>query len=158
MEFFSSLSHPHPQFRIIGQSSGDAESKYSSALTTNSTMYCRGICGRGNFYYEAISVSVVKSGKYHFSSKSHIDTYGYLYKHSFDPLNPRQNLLVESNDSGKKRQFKFKIHLASHTSYVLVVTTSLPNVTGSFSIIVSGSKSVKFPRTSKSSNCSSVFV
>lgn len=142
----------------MGKSSEDAESKYSSALTTNSPTYCRVICGQSKFYYETSSVSVAKSGKYHFSSKSHIDTYGYLYKHNFDPLNPRQNLLVENNDRGKKRQLKFKVHLESQTTYVLVMTTSLPNVTGLFSIIVFGSKSVKFPQTSKNSNCSLVLV
>jgi hypothetical protein len=130
-------------------------------------------CGKGNFYYEAQTVSVDTNGKYHFSSKSDIDTYGYIYINSFDPSNPRRNLLDENNDSGEKKQFKLKIHLQSRAKYILVTTTNSPGVIGSFLIIASGPKSVNFTsttipwttsnikttkRTSKNLNYSTVFM
>jgi len=141
------FTYIHFIFYQIEKSSAHIESKYSSGLATTSPTYCRDTCAKGDFYYVAITVSVATPGTYLFSSKSDIDTYGYIYMNSFDPSKPHQNLLQENNDSGEKKQFKLKVHLKSGPKYILVTTTSSPNVTGSFSIIASGPTSVSFPRT-----------
>ncbi|CAF3747059.1 unnamed protein product [Rotaria magnacalcarata] len=73
--------------------------KYSSSFTANSPTYCRITCTNGQFYYNILTVSVTKAGKYKFTSESNIDTYGYIYNSSFNPANPRLNLLAEDNDS-----------------------------------------------------------
>jgi hypothetical protein len=108
-------------------------------------------------------VPVVTSGTYHITSKSHVDTYGYIYNNSFNGLDPRKNLLAENNDGCGKKQFKLKVDLQSGRTYVLVTTTNLPGVTGDFSIVVSGPTSVRFSpttttETSKGSNYSTVLV
>ena len=89
-------------------------------------------------------MSVTKAGKYKFTSESNIDTYGYIYNSSFNPANPRMNLLAEDNDNGKKKQFQLKVNLQPWETYVLVTTTFLPSVRGSFSIAVSDPKLVNF--------------
>ncbi|CAF3558737.1 unnamed protein product [Rotaria socialis] len=121
--------------------------KYSSSLTANSPTYCRTTCIRWQFYYDVLTVTVTKAGKYKFTSESNIDTYGYIYNSSFNPANPHLNLLAEDNDSGKKRQFQLKINLQPWETYVLVITTFIPNVRGSFSIDVSDPKFVNFHST-----------
>jgi hypothetical protein len=144
---FYLFTYIHFIFYQIEKSSAHIESKYSSELTTSNPTYCRGTCEKGNFYYVAITVCVATPGTYLFSSKSDIDTYGYIYTNSFNPSKPRRNLLQENNDSGEKKQFKLKVNLKSVSKYILVTTTSSPNVTGSFSIIASGPTSVSFPQT-----------
>ncbi|CAF3374321.1 unnamed protein product [Rotaria sp. Silwood1] len=132
---------------LMRNPSSKTKSKYSSSLTVKSPTYCRITCTEGRFYYFSLTVSVVKSGKYHFTSKSHIDTYGYIYNNSFNSSNPGLNLITENNDSGEKKQFKLKAHLQAWETYVLVITTYTPNVRGAFSIVASGPTSVNFSST-----------
>ncbi|CAF2077550.1 unnamed protein product [Rotaria magnacalcarata] len=134
-------------FRQIGKPFSTNKLKYSSSFTANSPTYCRITCTNGQFYYNILTVSVTKAGKYKFTSESNIDTYGYIYNSSFNPANPRLNLLAEDNDSGKKKQFRLKINLQPWKTYVLVTTTFLPSVRGSFSIDVSDPKFVNFHST-----------
>jgi hypothetical protein len=80
------------------------------------------------------------TGSYTFSSISGMDTYGYLYKGSFDPLNPNANQLA-ANDNGStssSRQFQITTTLGADITYILVFTTYGPSVTGSFRINASG--------------------
>ena len=79
-------------------------------------------------------------------SNSSVDTYGYLYKRSFDPSSTSLNLLMEDDDSGSSEQFKLTAFLRPSITYVLVVTTSSPYVTGQFSIIASGTSSINLVR------------
>ncbi|CAF4245336.1 unnamed protein product, partial [Adineta steineri] len=95
-------------------------------------------CGKSNYYYETIQIDVVTNGIYMIASKSIVDTYGYIYKNSFDPFNPSVNLILEDDDSCDGEQFRLTVNLLVNVKYILVVTTFYSDVTESFSIIVSG--------------------
>jgi len=114
---------------------------YSSSLTTNNQIYIRD-CSEPNFYYESIQVWVIESGYYTFLSYSRIDTYGYIYKDKFNPLNPLENLISINDDGGSNLQFRLDIRLAVDMTYVLVVTTYDSRGTGEFSIGVFGKNKV----------------
>jgi len=118
---------------------------YSSALTENHQMYPRLSSDESNYYYEAIEVNVVEAGVYIFASNSIVPLFGYIYNSSFDHFRPYQNLLV-GDGKGCDQQFKLRIYLQVSTTYVLVVTTFSPNVTGAFSIIASGPNHVSLNR------------
>ena len=67
-------------------------STYSSVLTTDSQTYRHtDYVFSTDEYYEAIEVKVFMEGKYSFTSTSLLDTYGYIYKYSFDPFNQKWN-------------------------------------------------------------------
>ncbi len=71
---------------------------------------------------------------YTIQSSSDIDTYGYIYESSFNPLNPTENLLVDDDDGGGNRQFKLYTPLYVDTKYILIVTTFLPEKIGDVNI------------------------
>ncbi len=121
---------------------------YSSSLTTNNQMYIRD-CIEPNFYYESIQVKVFESGYYTFQSDSTMDTYGYIYKNKFDPLNPLENLLSINDDGGSYFQFRLDIRLVVNMTYVLVVTAYDSRRTGEFSITVFGKNKVTLEHLSE---------
>jgi hypothetical protein len=105
-------------------------------------MYIRD-CIEPNFYYESIQVKVIETGYYTFVSYSMMDTYAYIYKDKFDPLNPIENLLHTNDDGGGSNlQFRLDIRLFVDMTYVLVVTTYDATTTGEFSIGVFGKNKV----------------
>jgi hypothetical protein len=106
-------------------------------------------CIEPNFYYESIKVEVIESGYYTFLSYSRIDTYGYIYKDKFNPLNPLENLLSINDDGGFNLQFRLDIRLDVDMTYVLVVTTYDSRGTGKFSIAVLGKNKVTLERLSE---------
>jgi hypothetical protein len=112
-------------------------------------MFARILCKPSNYYYEAIQVNVFENGCYSFTSNSTIDTYGYIYKEYFNPMVPIDNLLVKNDRSFYSNQFKLMIQLHVDTKYILVVTSDNPNVTGAFSLLVTGPNNVSFNRISK---------
>ena len=122
---------------------------YSSALTEYSSKYSRTSCEIPNHYYEAIQVNVATTGYYTLSSQSNIDTYGYLYRNSFSPSNPSMNLILENIHGCDNNQFKLASFLESDTNYILVVTTAYTNLTGAFSIIISGPNNATVKRISE---------
>ncbi len=122
------------------------QSIYSSALTKNSSTYSFIDCVVANRYYEAIEVKVAGTGCYSIISKSNINTFGHLNKEYFNPLNPNFNLFLQDSDNINDTQFEFITQLQVNTTYVLIVTTYFPNVTGNFSITVSGSNNVSLNR------------
>ena len=61
-----------------------------------------------------------------------------IYKNTFNPLKPSDNLLAEHNGSCSQGQFKFIIYQEINIQYILVVTTYRPYTMGTFSIFVSG--------------------
>jgi BioD-like phosphotransacetylase family protein len=95
-------------------------------------------CGTSKSYYAAIQVKVNTTDLYHLSSDSKIDTVGYIYEENFNPFNPSENLLASNDDGCGVSQFRLNIQLNVNTKYILVVSTSLPDRTGNFSVIVSG--------------------
>ncbi|CAF4065660.1 unnamed protein product, partial [Rotaria sp. Silwood1] len=58
---------------------------------------------------------------------------------------PSSNLLVQDDESGGNSQFQFAVNLEAGATYILVVTTYSPSVTGAFSICVTGPNRVSFP-------------
>ncbi|CAF1510988.1 unnamed protein product [Rotaria sp. Silwood1] len=82
-----------------------------------------------------------------------MNTFGYLYNNSFVPPDLSQNLVASNNDGVDNQEFRLYIWLDTVTTYVLVVTTFNPNVTGPFSINVTGLASVTFsPMNASASN------
>jgi len=68
-----------------------------------------------------------------------IDTHGYIYKDKFNPLIPSSNKLDTSSQSICISDASFRIKLHQNQTYILVVTTSYANTTGSFMITALGS-------------------
>lgn len=121
---------------------------YSSSLSTRNQIYHR-YCDKQNFYYESIQVKVIESGYYSFGSLSSMDVYGFIYRNTFNPLNPAENLLPVDVDSNTNFQFRLNIHLSSNMTYVLIMTTYRLRETGTFSIVVLGTHKVTLERLSK---------
>ena len=124
------------------------QNTYSSSLLTSSQIYRRD-CDERSYYYESIQVKVHKSGDYSFRSYSTIDTYGSIYKNTFNPLNPTENLFQTVDDTCSDFQFGLDIHLTGDMIYLLVITTSELQETGPFSIIVLGDNKVTLKRLSE---------
>jgi hypothetical protein len=78
-----------------------------------------------------------------------MDAYGVIYKNTFDPLNPSENLLGAEDDGGSDFQFTLNIRLSGGMTYVLVMTTYQLKETGAFSIIVQGPNKVILNRLSE---------
>ena len=99
----------------------------------------------GQFYYKAIQVTGSVNGYYTFKSVSGIDMYGCLYQGYFNDQNPNMNLLNCNDDSGGNQQFSiiFRISFQSN-NYILVATTYAQNITGNFTIVVTGPANVNF--------------
>ena len=96
------------------------------------------------YYYEAIQLIVKRTDSYTVTSKSSIDTYGYIYRNNFYPYSPSLNIIVEDDDSGGNRDFKLTSSLQAGAAYILVVTTFSPGVTGSFGIVTSNPGMIDF--------------
>ncbi len=123
-------------------------STYSSMLAADSQTYRHtNYAFSTDQYYEAIEVKVFMEGIYSFTSTSLLDTYGYIYKYSFDPSNQKWNLLLDNDNGGDNKQFQLTVSLWPGITYILIVTTSYTKSVGEFSIVASGPASVNFTRT-----------
>jgi hypothetical protein len=78
-----------------------------------------------------------------------MDAYGLIYRNTFNPLNPAENLLQAEDDGGSDLQFRLNIRLSGDITYILVMTTYRSKVTGAFSIVALGANKVTFKRLSK---------
>jgi hypothetical protein len=78
-------------------------------LTTNNLTYDR-FGGSAKYYYEAIKISVRVTDGYYIGSNSTINTYGYLYLNSFNPLNIAENLIAGDDDKGGDSQFLIEMN------------------------------------------------
>ncbi len=78
-----------------------------------------------------------------------MDVYGFIYRNTFNPLDPAENLLPADVESSSNFQFRLNIHLSGGMTYVLVMTTYRLKETGTFSIIVLGTNEVILKRLSK---------
>jgi len=119
-------------------------SSYSSALTVDGPMFFRPEGSSPDHHYKAIQIIISTTGTYNLRSSGNMDTYGYLYKGNFYPLNPSINLLARDDNNGGNFQFKLTASLEADVTYTLVVTTVYTNVTGPFSVVVSGPDFVTF--------------
>ncbi|CAF3536877.1 unnamed protein product [Adineta steineri] len=115
---------------------------YSSELPINDQVYPRSGCQLFNYYYDAVEINVIESGYYIFTSNSIMNTYGFIYENNFDVFQYKKNLIFEDNINGCNNQFKISIQLHTDTTYVFVVTTSYPNVTGNYSLLVYGPNNI----------------
>ncbi|CAF3980977.1 unnamed protein product, partial [Adineta steineri] len=75
-----------------------------------------------------------------------MDTYGYIYEDNFNPMNPFENELSQNYRSCRFQGFKFIAYLRTGANYILVVTTSSPNIIGNFSILTSGPDNITLGR------------
>lgn len=85
-------------------------------------------------------------GLYAISSDSLIDTYGYIYKDHFNPLNPTENLISKDDGTCGHNQFKLFLNLQSSVTYVLVMTTYELETIGKFIVVASGPSDITFTR------------
>jgi hypothetical protein len=123
---------------ILIYSSVAIATTYSSALSYNSTIFSRTGNINSVFYYEAIRLTVNVSGLYYLFSNSTVDTYGYLYVDYFNVT----NLFLEDDNCAGGQQFYMTQYLTLNKTYIMVVTTYAPNVTGLFSVTALGPASV----------------
>lgn len=121
---------------------------YHSSLSTSNQIYSRH-CNNQYLYYASIQMKIKTTGYYNFHSYSLMNAYGSIYKNTFNPLDPSENLLDADDEGGLHSQIKFHIHLKGGMTYVLVMTTGLIREIGAFSIVVSGIGQVLFDRPSK---------
>ncbi|CAF4108780.1 unnamed protein product [Adineta steineri] len=129
------------------------QSNYSLQLITDSKTYSRD-CRKSNYYYQAIRVKVMETGYYALSSSSSIHTFGDIYEDDFNPMNPFENLLLQDYRSCSYEDFKFIVYLHTGIKYILVVTTSSPNMTGNFSILTYGPNNITLdPYTQSLTSC-----
>jgi hypothetical protein len=112
-------------------------------LTTNNPTYDR-FGDSDKYHYEAIKISVPVTDGYYIGSNSSIDTYGYIYLNSFNPLNTEENLIIGDDDNGDDSQFLIEMEFISTKTYILVVTAYDQNTTGPFVVFAAGSNAVKF--------------
>jgi hypothetical protein len=126
-------------------------SNYSSALTTNHKIFVRpGIFAILDYYYEAIEIIVDRTGIYNIMSLSNMNTVGYIYENTFNPLNPSSNLYIEDDENGGNKQFKLTFYVEANVPYTLVVSTFFSSTTGPFSVIATGPGSVQYISTDAS--------
>ncbi|CAF1025261.1 unnamed protein product [Adineta ricciae] len=125
---------------------GSPRATFSGVLTTMSPNYTRpGFwlspkCYNCH-YYVVRKLFINTTGYYTIQSRSLIDLYGYLYNGQFNRTSPLMNLRKGDDNTAGSQQFYIGDYLFSLV-YVLVVTTFEPNVTGSFSVSITGPATV----------------
>jgi hypothetical protein len=123
-----------------------------STLTDNSQIYSQN-CMKDNFYYEEFQINVPEIRTYTIWSSSNIDTYGFIYENSFDPLNPRENSFEQNDNGYTNGQFKFELPFYSDTTYILVVTKKKSKDIDNITINLSGVNNVIIKNLSKFKYC-----
>lgn len=122
------------------------ESIYASTLTASNANCSRDNCRAMDYHYEVIQIKVAVNDYYTIQSSGDLDTDGYLYEPYYNVFNPSSNLLLSDDDGCIRRQFCVTYYLEMNGIYELVVTTSLPNAKGSFTIHAMGASHVSFHR------------
>ncbi len=121
---------------------------FASNFSNRNPSYSRPNGQNLTYFYDTYQVRVSTAGYYLFTSVSLVDTIGYFYNTTFNPLSPSKNLLYWDDDAGVSDQFAFMYYLQPNIVYMLVVTTFNSSVTGSYTVVVSGSARVTLVRTS----------
>ena len=101
------------------------------------------------YYYEGIKIVLITDDFYILTASSNIDLYGHVYKNHVGPHHLTFNIIAWNGKHYNQSQFQFTLEFLVNITYIWVVTTYEPNVTGSFSITVLGSNTVRFVRMSK---------
>lgn len=130
--------------------SSTVQSTYSSELNTGSATYLRERCGKWTHHYEAVQINVSTSGEYGFSSSSSgMATSGYLYRDTFDALDPSLNQIASDYDSCGNEQFQFRHLLQRSSKYILVMASSYVDTKGTISVVTIGGGNATFTRLSR---------
>ena len=103
------------------------------------------------YYYETVRLIVPTNAAYAFSTiRLNVVAYVYIYKHQFDPIHQRRNLIsVKYYGCTFANYYEFTAILQANITYILVVTAAKPMTTTSFSITVYGSTNFTFEAFSK---------
>ena len=135
------------------------ESKYKSIITRNSlTFWKDDYCDGPQYFYENLQIHVSKQGNYDIFINSTAQVYVGLYKNYFYPENINTNLLFRLHDWCKVSQIKFTSNFHSNKTYNLIISTASPNVTFSFSLILTGPSHISLNQTNESSIVQSVYM
>lgn len=120
---------------------------FSGVWNANSLTFTRVVAEKERtFYYEAIGVDISTPGSYSFTGSSMVKVNGDLYRHDFDLVDPNRDLIRPDVKTDAEDQFRITASLQPGDKYVLVVTTSYPNVGGSYSIEASGPSTIKLSK------------
>ena len=124
------------------QNNNMVHSFYSSALVSNSSIFCRlSACSSGvGYYYQKIGLNVSVSGLYYIACNATFDSYGYLW------TNSSTTYISENDDDAGNYQFLLKYYLNSTIAYWVVATTYSTLITGNFSIVTSGPAAITYTR------------
>ena len=113
------------------------ETVYLEQLTSENPTFSHS--GRSEqFHYQAIRLPITKTGVYIIRSNAMFDSYGFLYRSSFDPSKPLANLMAEDNNSDLSLDFRMTSKLQAGTTYILVVTTYNPMKIGVYELSLIG--------------------
>lgn len=106
-------------------------------------------CEKPIYYYESTSMRVSKEGHYQFIINSSIGIHAKVYKNYFYPMNPNIYLLMHLYGDCTVGRIKFTINLWTNETYYLIVATTTPNITYSYSVISTGPSYINFNQTSE---------
>jgi hypothetical protein len=109
-------------------------------------MFSNEVEGMATYFYEAIEINITNSGSYQLISNSTIDVTGDIYEHYFDPYNPSTRIRPGTSAQCGNPQVRLFIDYEANIRYILLVTTALQSIQGTFSIHVQGPFKVNFNR------------
>ncbi|CAF3392487.1 unnamed protein product, partial [Rotaria sp. Silwood2] len=124
----------------------------SSSLTINSETFIRPYGRFTIYYYEAFEMTVPADGDYIIiMSNSSIVTCGLLYTENFYSNSPTVNLVTIKCGVGGNSQYQFSYYIKSDIRYILVITTRNAQITGNYTLLVSGFNRVNLRQINSSS-------
>ena len=140
----------NPSLTLVGADlSPIIRSSYSSELSISSASFLGTDCAAQQYYYEALQFTVAVNGSFAFYSESVMDTIGSIHVGSFNPLNLSVNRIAGEKSEFRRGELGLRISTQINNTYVLVVTTKVPQTLGNFTIIVFGPAHVELQRISK---------
>ncbi|UJR34563.1 hypothetical protein I4U23_027339 [Adineta vaga] len=114
---------------------------YVARISSYNSTFIRYNGVKRDYYFHAIAVNVYRNGSYNFTSQSSFDMYGSFHYFPTDSTNLSKSLI--SDDYDNNHRFQINVDLQSQKTYVLIVSTYYPNVTGFFRVRVEGPTNVQ---------------
>lgn len=110
------------------------------SLNSSSSVFCRynAICITPNYYYSAFLLNVSFADTYTIETRGSLDSFGSLYEVEFNPSNSSENLLLYNDDGSGSSNFYMTAFLEPSSDYIIVVTTYENNITGTYTLDISG--------------------
>jgi hypothetical protein len=140
-------------FLIICLAPTAIKTTYSSSLTEMSPSFTRYLGTSTGYYYILLKLNVPKSGMYNIRTDSHMDLFVYIYHTQFSSSNPQSNLIAYSNQCGGRKQFQSMITLDNERDFYIVISTSFPDMTGLFAVIVESGTQVNMTEVQRKTSC-----